>query len=195
MCCTTAILQQCSTFFFWIFPLTLIPYPGFNFIPLFWTADIVGSTDGDVWDEVAPSPTHLSQHIVHIFYEVNNVNAFVFKRKKLMESMNDGIDEGEGASDSSFVGREGEQEGSQESDEGPQDNEKGHDPSDREQGSDEKIKSSSDGEDNSEHAHSTSATNSDDDSFDAARGITFFHLFFFSMVVDIFWDRVLTSSS
>ena len=57
-----ALLQICSsaTHFFWIFPLALIPYPGFNFIPLFWVADIIGSTDGDVWDEVASSPTHLS---------------------------------------------------------------------------------------------------------------------------------------
>ena len=91
----------------------MIPYHGFNFIPLFGTADIVGSTDGDVWDEVAPSPTHFSQHIVHIFYEVNNTDAYVFKKRKVMEPTNDGIDKGE------------EQEGSHESDEGPQDNEKG----------------------------------------------------------------------
>ena len=109
---------HCSNFaavqhiFFWIFPLALIPYPRINFIPLFWAVDIVGSTDGDVWDEVAPSPTHLSQHIVHTFYEVNKVDAFVFRRRKLMEPINDGIDEGEGANDSSFVEKEGEQEGS-----------------------------------------------------------------------------------
>ena len=102
-----------------------------------------------------------------------------------MEPVNDGIDEGEGANDSSFVGREGEQEGSQESDEGQEDNEKGHDSNDGEQGLDEEIKSSSDGEDSSEHAHSASTTDSDDDTFDAAEGIAFFH-FFFSMVVDIF---------
>ena len=45
-----ALLQFCSsaTHFFWTFPLALIPYPGFNCIPLFCVADIVGSTDGDI---------------------------------------------------------------------------------------------------------------------------------------------------
>ena len=89
----------------------MILYPRYNFILLFGAADIVGSTDGDVWNEVAPSPTHLSQHIIHIFYEVNNTDAFVFKKRKLLEPMNDGIDEDERANDSSFVTREGEQEG------------------------------------------------------------------------------------
>ena len=68
--------------FFWTFPLVLIPCPGFNCIPLFWTADIVGFTDGDVWDEVTSSPTHLSQHIVHTFYEVNNADALYSRGEK-----------------------------------------------------------------------------------------------------------------
>ena len=165
--CNFAILQH---IFFGIFPLALISYHRFNFIPLFWVVDIVGSTNGDVWDAVAPSPTHLSQHIVHTFYEVNNVDAFVFKRRKVMEPMNDGIDKGEGASE--------ELEGSQESDEGPQDNEKEHDSNDGEQGSDEETNSSSDGEDSSEYAQSASAIDSDDDIFDITGGITFFHLFY-----------------
>ena len=67
-----------------------------------------------------PSPTHLSQHVVHTLYKVNNADAFVFKRKKVMEPTNDKIDEGE------------EQEGSHKSDEGPQDSDKGHDSSDGE---------------------------------------------------------------
>ena len=100
---------------------------------------MVGSTDSDVSDEVAPSPTHLSQHIVHTLYEVNNADAFVFKRFKMMEPTNDGIDKGE------------EQEGSRESDKGSQDSEKEHDSSDGEQGSDEETNFSSDGDDSSEH--------------------------------------------
>ena len=91
-----------------------------------------------------------------------------------MDPMNDGIHEGEGANDSSFVGREGEQEGSHESDKGPQDNEKGHDSSDGEQGFDEESKTSSDGEESLEHAQHTSATDSHD-TFDVDGGITFFH--------------------
>ena len=82
--------------FFWIFALALIPYPGFHFLPLFWAADIIGSTNGDVWDEVATSSTHLSQHILHTFYEVSNADAFVFKKRTFMEPMNDETDKGEG---------------------------------------------------------------------------------------------------
>ena len=104
--------------FFWVSPSALISYLGINWIPLFWAIDIIGSTNGDVWDEVAPSPTHLSQH-VHTFYKVNEVDIFVVKRRKLMDPMNDGIHEDEGANDFSFVGREGGQEGSYESEEGP----------------------------------------------------------------------------
>ena len=151
--------------FFWTFPLALIPYPRFNCIPLFCAADIVGSTAGDVWDEMAPSSTHLSQHVVYTLYEVNNADAFVFKRRKVMEPTNDGIDEGE------------KQEGSHESGEGPQDSEIGHDSNDGEQGSDEETNSSNDGEDSSEHAQFASAIDGDDDIFDATGGITFFHLF------------------
>ena len=65
---------------------------------------------------MASFSTHLSQHIVHIFYKVNEADVFVVKRRKLMDPMNDGIHEGEGLGDSSFLEREGEQEGSHESD-------------------------------------------------------------------------------
>ena len=105
---------------------------------------------------MAPSPTHLSQHIVHTFYEVNNANVFVFKRRKVMEPTSDGINESE------------EQEGSHKNDKRPQDNEKGYDSSDGEQSSDKETNSSSDGEDSSEHAQSTSATCGDDGIFDVA---------------------------
>ena len=97
-----------------------------------------------------------------------------------MEPTNDGIDEGE-------------EQGlhSRENDEGSQESEKVHDSRDREQrsdketvsssdgeqGSDEEIVSSSDGDDSSEHVQPASVSDIDDDVFDAAGGITFFHLF------------------
>ena len=121
--------------------------------------------DGDVWDEVASSPIHLFQHVVHSLYEVNNTDVFVFKRRKMMEPMSDGIDEGE------------EQERLHENDEGSQDSEKELDSRDGEQGSDEETNSSSDGDDSSEHVQSTSASDTDNDIFDASGGIIFFHFF------------------
>ena len=129
--------------------------------------------DGDVWDEVAPSPTHLSQHVVHSLYEVDNADVLVFKRRKVMEPTNDGIDEGE---EQGLDSREND-EGSCENDEGSQESEKEHDSKDGEQGSDEETVFSSDGDDSSEHVQPASASDTDDDIFDAAGGITFFHLF------------------
>ena len=122
--------------------------------------------DGDVWDEVAPSPTHLSQHVVHSLYEVDNADVFVFKRRKVMEPTNDGIDKGE---------EQGL--GSRENDEGSQESEKEHDSRDGKQGLDEETVSSSDADDSSEHVQPAFASDTDDDIFDAAGGITFFHLF------------------
>ena len=78
---------------FWISPLALILYPKIKLIPLFWAVDTAGSTDSDVWNEVAPSPIYLSQHIVHTFYKVNDADIFVVKRRKLMNPMNDRIHE------------------------------------------------------------------------------------------------------
>ena len=122
--------------------------------------------DGDVWDEVASFPTHLSQHVVHSLYEVDNADVVVFKRRKVMESTNDEIDEGEEQGLDSC-----------ENDEGSQESEKEHDSKDREQSSDEETVSSSDEDDSSEHVQPASASDTNDDIFDATRGITFFHLF------------------
>ena len=122
--------------------------------------------NGDVWDEVAPSPTHLSQHVVHSLYEVNNADVLVFKRRKVMESTNDKIDKGE---------EQGL--GSRENDEGSQESEKEHDSKDGEQSLDEETVSSSDGDDSSEYVQPASASDTNDDIFDAAGGITFFYLF------------------
>ena len=164
MYCIAAFCSSATHFFLGSF-LALIPYLGVNLFSFFWAVDIVGFAEGDVWDEVAPFPIHLSQQIVDTFYKVNEANVFVVKRRKLMDPMKDGIHKGEGANDSSFVESEGEQEGSHKSDEGPQDSEKGRYSSDREQGLDEESKTSSDEEESLEHVEHTSMANSDDDTF------------------------------
>ena len=133
-----ALPQFCSsaTHFFWFLFPTLIPYPSIHLFYIFSVVDIVRSTKGDVWDEVAPSPTHLFQKIIDNFYIVNEEDVFVVKRRYLMDPMDNGIYKGEGAGNAFIVESKGEEdgikEGLHESHKGSQDSDDGHNSSDGE---------------------------------------------------------------